>query len=321
MLQTEIPSIDHFRPAVLAVLEDGRERSSQEIVYESAQFLGLTEEQMAETLPSGQLRYANRAGWAMSSFAQAGLVSKPRRGRYVITADGLAVASRNLISYSEKDMLEWPAWAKYQREIAERHAMSSDQEIMGDAAPNQHVKTGLQDDGGPIERIESAVVESNAQVETELRRRLQEASPEFFEKAVVDLLWAMGYGGAHGQKQHVGRSGDGGIDGIIRQDALGLQKVYIQAKRYSDGKTVGSPILQQFLGALTTNGADRGVLITTSRFSANANRMATDLLHNRVVLIDGIELTRLMLAYGVGVQTVRILNIYRVDEDYFDAVD
>lgn len=156
----------------------------------------------------------------------------------------------------------------------------------------------------------------NADVETELRRKLLDGTPAFFEKAVVDLLWAMGYGGPYGEREHLGKSGDGGIDGVIRQDALGLNKVYIHAKKYADGNPVGRPAIQQFYGSLSSRGADRGVFITTSRFSSEAQREAD--VYKTIVLIDGLRLTNLMLEYKVGVQPAQQLTLFQVDEDYFE---
>ncbi|MBS6073234.1 MAG: restriction endonuclease, partial [Actinomyces urogenitalis] len=158
----------------------------------------------------------------------------------------------------------------------------------------------------------------NAQTETSLRKRLQEASPEFFERAVIDVLWAMGYGGTHGEKQHVGRSGDGGIDGVIRQDALGLTNIYIQAKRYADTNKVGEPEIRNFIGSLDTQGASLGVFITTSSFQPGAVHTAEGYRHGRIILIDGLRLTSLMLAYGVAVHKTREFTLYEIDDDFFD---
>lgn len=171
----------------------------------------------------------------------------------------------------------------------------------------------------PIESAESIVSDYNAEVETKLRRRLQQSSPEFFEKAVIDVLWAMGYGGSHGEKRRVGKAGDGGIDGVIRQDALGLTNVYVQAKRYADDNRVSSPEIRNFIGALDSHGANLGVFITTSRFSDQAKQTAERYRHGRIVLIDGMDLTSLMLTYGVAVQKHREYVLYEVDEDFFDA--
>lgn len=234
---------------------------------------------------------------------------RPRRGHYVITDDGLTVKARNLTSYSEREMEEWPTWRAYQQEIAARRNSEP-------TTPTTPVTTEHPDD--PIELMSEAEKAFNAKVETELRKRLQEASPEFFEKAVIDLLWAMGYGGTHGGKQHLGRSGDGGVDGIIRQDALGLTNIFVQAKRYSDTNRVGDPEIRNFIGAMDTRGATLGVFITTSTFLPSAQRTAQGYRHGRIILIDGLKLTALMLAYGVAVHKAREFVLFEIDDDFFD---
>ena len=272
--------------------------------------MGLTAEVRAEMITSGQLRYVNRINWACSALTHAGLLERPSRGNYAITADGRTVDARSLTSYSEQDMLEWPAWRAYQDEIAARK--TSD----GQPPTQPNTPTAA---GNPVELMEAAEGLFNAQIETELRRKLQESSPEFFEKAVIDLLWAMGYGGDYGEKQHVGRSGDGGIDGIIRQDALGLSNVYIQAKRYADTNKVGDPEIRNFMGSLMTKGALQGVFITTSDFQPAAVASSKSFSNVKIVLINGIQLTALMLRYGVGVHKTREFALYEIDEDYFEA--
>ncbi len=304
-----VPTTDEFRPAVLRVLADGKVLSFSELCQAAADYLRLSEAARAETLPSGQPRYRNRMNWACSALVKAGLVARPERGMYQIAENGRSVDARNLTSYSEKDLLEWPTWQEYQQEIAERKANENSTPGAGGQ--------GVDAEGDPIEQAIDLTRIHNAAVETELRAKLQEGTPAFFEKAVVDLLWAMGYGGPHGEREHLGKSGDGGIDGVIRQDALGLNKVYIQAKRYADGNAVGRPAIQQFFGSLSSRGADRGVFITTSRFSEEAKREAD--IYKTIILIDGIRLTKLMLEYKVGVQPAQHLTLFQVDEDYFDS--
>lgn len=231
------PTIDEFRPVVLRVLQDGQVRHVREICELVADSMGLSEQVRQEQIPSGQPRYQNRINWACSGLFYAGLITRPRRGHYQVTDAGLQVAERDLSIYTDKDMLEWEVWAKYQQEIAQRKTKSGQAEAETEPSSN------------PIEVMSNAERDFNAQVETELRKYLQDSSPEFFEKAVIDLLWAMGYGGDYGGKQHVGRSGDGGIDGIIRQDALGLTNIYIQAKRYADTNKVGDPEIRNFIGS------------------------------------------------------------------------
>lgn len=294
---------------MLAVLADGETRGFRELCDLVADAAGLTEETRNERLDSGQPRFMNRIGWACSAMTKAGLLERPKRGTYRITSNGLTVASRRLATYTEKDLAEWDAWREYQNEVAARRSVDE-----SSAVPVSEIEQ----DADPVEAIAARTRDFNAQVETDLRKRLQENSPEFFEKAVIDLLWAMGYGGDYGEKQHVGRSGDGGIDGIIHQDALGLTNVYIQAKRYADTNRVGEPEIRNFIGSLDAQGANLGVFITTSTFLDRAKVTAAGYRHGRIVLIDGLRLTKLMLAYGVGVEKAHEFTLYSVDEDYFE---
>ena len=309
-----VPTTDGCRPVVLRVMADGEQQSLAQITDAVAEAMNLDEEVVSQTLSSGGSRLANRVGWACSSFTHAKLLTRPRRGQYVITENGREVAGRGLIEYSEHDMLEWPAWQAYQAELAERRSRTTDDHA-APVAPD----TGSGEPDDPSEAIEASVRAWNATVETELRMLLQEASPEFFEKAVLELLWAMGYGGGHGSREHLGQTNDGGIDGVIRQDPLGLQKVYVQAKRFRDTNTVGSPDINGFFGALHRVGADRGVFLTTSRFSPQAQEAARQ-FGGRIVLVDGIRLTALMLRYGVGVQPAQRHTLFAVDRDFFDGI-
>ena len=302
-----MPTIDQFRPVVLRVLNDGMERPVRQVCELAADHMGLNAEVRAERIDSGQARYVNRINWACSGLTHAGLIARPERGHYQITDDGRAVDRRSLDSYTEQDMMEWSLWQAYQQEIAERKASRGESQVVPATEASD-----------PLEAMSTAERAYNAQTETELRKRLQESSPTFFEKAVVDLLWAMGYGGDKGEKQHVGRSGDGGIDGIIRQDALGLSNVYIQAKRYADTNKVGDPEIRNFMGSLDAHGATLGVFVTTSDFQPAAVKSAKSYRHGKIVLIDGIKLTELMLTYGVAIHTKREFILYDIDDDFFD---
>lgn len=300
------PTIDEFRPVMLRVLADGQTRRVRDVCELVADHMGLTAEVRAEMITSGQLRYVNRINWACSALTHAALLERPSRGNYAITADGRTVDARSLTSYSEQDMLEWPTWRDYQAELAARKS---------DNGPVPVVTESGQID--PIEVMGAAERDFNAQVEAELLANLKSSSPEFFEKAVIDVLWAMGYGGDYGEKQHVGRTGDGGVDGIIRQDALGLSNIYVQAKRYTTN-SVGSGDIRDFMGAMDTRGASQGVFITASTFAPAAKETARNYRHGKIVLIDGLELTSLMLRYGVAVHKTREFALYEIDEDYFD---
>lgn len=332
-----VPSTDYFRPAVLRTLADGEVKSPREVAEGAADVLNLSEEARNEYLDkSEQYRFHNRANWATSSFAKAGLIKRVRRGFYQITDLGRIVDVRNLETYTEKDMLEWPMWAAYQNEVAERRSGQHEKHPDAQGAATSSSAGGLAtrglaassatarsvqeepalEDTDPIEGSHHLMRLHNATVETELRQRLQAGSPEFFEKAVIDLLWAMGYGGSKGEREHLGKVADSGIDGVIRQDPLGLNNVYIQAKRYADNNTVGSPAINEFYGSLSARGADRGVFITTSRFTPAATKAAETF--KTIILIDGIRLTKLMLEYQVGVQPTHTLTFYEVDEDFFE---
>lgn len=308
-----IPPNERFRPVVLRLLSDGEAHRLRDLADQAADELQLSQAERELVVKDGrQTLYQNRTAWACSRLYKAGLVAKPERGVYAITDNGRAVDARNLTFYTDSDMEEWPAWSEYRHEVAQRNPEISQ------AATDDALSGNLPDtERDPVEAAEDLVSECNAEVETELRRRLQEASPEFFERAVVELLWAMGYGGAHGRKRHVGKSGDGGIDGVIEQDALGLTNIYVQAKRYADTNTVGSPEIRNFIGALDSTGATLGVFITSSRFAPAAQKAAAGYRHGRIVLIDGITLTSLMLSYGVAVQKAKELTLYEVDDDFF----
>lgn len=202
-----------------------------------------------------------------------------------------------------------PEWRAYREEINSRKK---------DSSVSEGSEVSGKDAQSPVEYMEDTVQNFNFEVETELRKRLQSASPEFFEKAVVKLLRAMGYGRLQGEARHVGGSNDGGIDGVISQDALGLTNVYIQAKKYADINRVGEPAIRNFIGSLDALGANLGVFITTSSFLPRAEKTAANYRHGRIVLIDGKALTRHMLDYGVAVQAMEQFTLYEIDEDFFD---
>lgn len=170
----------------------------------------------------------------------------------------------------------------------------------------------------PVELIEAGVDEIKASVAEDLLKRLRESHPDFFEEAVVSLLLAMGYGGAEQRGKRIGGTGDGGVDGLIEQDALGLDQIYIQAKRYAETNTVGRPTVQEFVGALHGKQASRGVFITTSTFTKAAREYADGINNLRVILIDGDRLGKLMVKYKVGVQVEHVYEVVKVDEDFFE---
>ena len=302
------PTWDQYMIPSLHVLVDGQVRRTREIVARAADLLQLSETDRAVLIPSGQEQWKNRGNWALSYLARAGAVERPSRGRYVITEVGRELLEAHPGGMTEKDLRSVPGYDSPR--LAQKAAADA---APATPAPAVEERTELD----PDEQIENGIARIHADVANQLLTRIQAQDPEFFEKAVLDLLMAMGYGGAEGSATRTQLSRDGGIDGIIDQDALGLSRIYVQAKRYASDNTVGRPAIQEFVGALAGNAASQGVFLTTSRFSVDAQRYA-DQVQARIVLVDGAKLSRLMIRYGVGVQVRRTVQIVDVDEDFFE---
>lgn len=300
-----VPSWDQFMAPVLRLLLDGQVRQRRDLYALVADALSLTEEQRTELLNSGQVKYENRIGWATSYLTRVGALDRPARGQYVITDAGRQLLAQHPDRITE---LELRPLAR----VGDEWWMTKSA-IGSPAQPEPALVTELD----PTEQIEQGIDRIHANVASDLLSRLYDQDPAFFEQAVLDLLMGMGYGGAEGRATRTQLSVDGGIDGIVDQDALGLSRIYVQAKRYALETTVGRPDIQAFVGALHGNQANQGVFITSGRFSAGA-RQYVDTVPTRVVLIDGGRLAALMIRYGVGVQVKRTLHIVEVDEDFFE---
>jgi restriction system protein len=301
---TGLPSWEDFAVPVLTVLSDGATRTLRDLRKDVSELTGLTDDQRSQTLPSGQSRAENRIGWAASFLNRVDALDRPGRGRYVITelGRGLLISHPTGITVHDLRSLakEGDEWWKQKSSAADDQANDLDPDL-----------SGLD----PTEQVEQGIARIHEEVSSELLARLVNQDPAFFESAVVKLLLAMGYGGVGGRGIATALGHDGGIDGIIDQDVLGLSKVYVQAKRYSPGNTVGRPDVQGFVGALSGK-ADSGVFITTSRFSPGAIAWVEN-IPARIILIDGPRLTELMIEYGVGVQVERNYRVVEIDEDFF----
>lgn len=318
------PTWDQYMIPSLKVLLDEQVRRTREVVAAAADVLEVTQEHRAILIPSGQEQWMNRANWALSYLARAGAVERPSRGHYRITEIGKQLLSTHPDGMTEKDLRRVPG---YESPTAKKAAKSRVPEPS--SIPSLDVVSGVDiadaEDGddasalAPDEQIDAGIARITADVADQLLTRLRAQDPAFFEQAVLDLLTAMGYAGAEGTARRTQLSRDGGIDGIIDQDALGLSRIYVQAKRYAESNTVGRPAIQEFVGALSGNGANQGVFITTSRFSKDAEAF-TEKVSTRIVLIDGDRLSMLMIRYGVGVQVKRAVQIVKIDEDYFEQV-
>ena len=304
---TKLPSWDGFLVPILRCLEDGAEHDVPKIRQGVADLAGLTAEQRAEQVSSGQSRIDNRIGWATSYLKRVEAIERMSRARYRITPKGRDLLARHPNGINEAILrtVAKPGDEWWIAKVGKPGAASGVVEVDVEAEPLDPMEQILEG----LSRIESAVA-------ADLLQRLQNNSPTFFERAVVKLLVAMGYGGVDGANTVTPQSHDGGIDGVIDRDALGLDRVYIQAKRYASGTSVQRPEVQAFVGALSGK-ATTGVFLTTGRFSQGAEDYART-AHTRVILIDGRRLTELMIRYGVGVQSRRVLNVVAVDEDFFE---
>lgn len=303
-----VPTWDQYMAPSLRVLLDGEIQRGREVVAGAADLLALTDEQRQITIPSGQDQWVNRGNWALSYLTRVGAIERPRRAHYRITDVGRKLLADHPDGITEKDLrrLSGDANAPHTWKAFPIPAGAP-------TVPPEPAETTLD----PQEQIEAGVARINDDVASQLLIRIHDQEPVFFEQAVLDLLMKMGYGGAEGTATRTTLSNDGGIDGIIDQDALGLSRVYVQAKRYATDNIVGRPAIQAFVGALAGNQANQGVFITTSQFSAGAQSYA-DSVPTRVVLIDGPRLARLMIRYGVGVQVKQTIQIVEIDEDFFE---
>lgn len=305
---TDMPSWEGFMIPTLRVLSDGVERHWRDFQPLVAKEARLTQQQQTQMLPSGKgLTFHNRIGWGVSFLTNVGALQRPKRGHYQITDAGRELVRLFPNGARERDI---KALGKDPNSPIRVYQSSAPRvtniELIGEVDAEALT---------PIEQVQSGIERIHEEVAADLLTRLQGKEPGFFEQAVVDLLLAMGYGGTTGTGNVTQLSNDGGIDGVIDQDILGLNRVYVQAKRYADGNTVGRPDLQAFVGALSGK-ADSGVFITTSRFSEGAQTYAEN-VPTRIILIDGKRLTSLMIRYGVGVQARETYKVVEIDEDFF----
>jgi restriction system protein len=302
---SSMPTWEGFMVPILQVLSDGQQRSTRDMFSAVVDHVGLPQDQREEILASGQTRSYNRIGWALSDLARAEAITRPRRGQYVLTDSGRSLLAANSDGLTEKHLRQIPAYQAYVPPVRTQPG--------GAADLTQETDTELD----PVEQIEQGVQRVHADVAAQLLKRLREQYPDFLEQSVLDVLVAMGYGGAEQRARRIGGTGDGGVDGVIDQDPLGLERIYVQAKRYAADNTVGRETIQAFVGALHGNNASRGVFITTSRFSPGAREYAAG-INSRVILIDGERLAGLMIKYGIGIQTTHTYAVVELDEDYFE---
>jgi restriction system protein len=294
-----VPDVHALMRPWLELLADGQEHTLQESIQTLGDGFNLSPDERSELLPSGfQPKFTNRVAWAATHLNKARAIERVGRGRYRITDRG-----RQLLTSGQPVSPQLAQFHEYQ-------------EFKGRAKSPGVSSPPTFDDVAPAELIDAAIQSVRAAVAIELLDRIKAAPPDFFERLVVELLIGMGYGGSRRDAgQAVGKSGDGGIDGVIKEDRLGLDAVYIQAKRWEN--PVGRPMVQQFSGSLDQHKATKGVLITTSSFTADARQYVRS-IGKRIVLIDGVELAELLMDNEVGVVTEASYRLVRVDQGFFE---
>ena len=306
-----IPDYQSLMRPVLELLDEQETWLFRDVRSTMADRLELTVAEREKRLPSGrQTAFSNRVGWALTYLVQAGLAERPRRGSAQITTTGRS-ALQELPDRIDTSTLErYPAF----RAFRERSRTTT----TGDAPAADPANSREAAEATPHELIEGAVRQSRAALEAEVLARALELSPTGFEDLVMALLESMGYGRL-GTVQRTSTTGDAGVDGIISQDPLGLDRIYVQAKRYAVNQPVARPRIHEFAGALLGKQGDRGVFITTSRFTSGAEQEA-ERVNARIELIDGVRLASLLVHYGVGVQVQSTFELYRLDEDFLDSI-
>ena len=315
-----VPDYQTLMAPCLRALEDGQPRTIHEIRGRVAAEMGITDEDKQEMVKSGISVFDSRTAWAVTYMAQAGLIRRPRRAIHQITERGSEVLRDHPQRVDNHVLAEFDEFREFKARAKATQSRSSAPETgQQDLIASTSATAVAEAQDAPRETITAAVDENNAAVASEILGRVRDRDPAFLEKLVLKVLTAMGYAGAAGSAEHLGRSGDEGLDGVIKQDKLGLDRIYVQAKRYAAERTVGRPDIQGFVGALHGAQADRGVFITTSRFSPDAYSYA-EKVAARVILIDGATLASLLVEHNIGAQESESFVLKRLDEDFFEEI-
>ena len=295
-----IPDYQSLMLPILKLSGDSQERSLAESRDDLAEILGITDVERKELLPSGtQPIFNNRVAWACIYLYKAGLLERPKRGWYKITDRGLDVLKESPSKVDVKFLNQFQEFVKFRETKKEKEVGPGTEPL----------------EANPEEALESSYQELQQTIASDIIQAIKDCSPQFFERLVIDVLVKMGYGGSRKEAgQAIGKSGDGGIDGIIKEDKLGLDIIYMQAKRWEN--TVGRPEIQKFAGALQGQRARKGIFITTSNFSKEALNYVKN-IDSKIILVDGQRLAELMIEHNVGVSTVASYDVKKIDTDYF----
>ena len=299
-----VPDYQSMMLPLLKLISDQKEHSLPEMAEKVGKYFELSEKDMKELLPSRtQTIIYSRVQWARTYMKKAGLIEATGRGRFSITTKGLDVLKQNPVEINVKFLMQFPEFSEFR----------SRPKTEEDASNKEAIET----DGRftPAEYLEFNYQNIRENLALELLERVKNSPPKFFEHLVVDLLVKMGYGGSRSDAgTAVGKSGDEGVDGIIKEDRLGLDVIYVQAKRWEN--PVGRPEIQKFVGALEGHRAKKGVFITTPEFSRDAKDYV-EKINSKIILIDGEQLAKMMIDHSVGVSTIAAYEVKKIDSDYF----
>ena len=298
-----IPQYHTLMLPLLKVMESGADMTTKQMRDAVAAHLELTAEALSQRLPSGtQSTFDNRMGWARTYLFKAGLIDRPRRATYAISQSGKQLLLNPPAAIDTDFLRTYDQFKEF---------IGTGSNAREGLAPNNETDNDLT----PEEQIERGVRQIQGELKDEVLDRVKQLPPEGFEQLVLQLLVGMGYGGSMADVQGVARGADGGVDGVVNQDHLGLDRIYIQAKRWEG--SVGRPVIQGFVGALAGVGASKGVIMTTSTFAQTAQEYVKTLTDRRIVLVDGKRLSELMVKHGIGVSTKQTFVVQRMDEDFF----
>ncbi|MBD5391507.1 restriction endonuclease [bacterium] len=301
-----IPNFQHFMLPVLKAAATGNVNLA-DVVKDIAAQMRFSEEDRKQTISNGTSLIYNRIAWAKTYLMQASLIHSMGRGQFTISPEGKKLLATNPKEINNKTLEEYESF----KEFRKRSNKSSDTSTKTSAGCEL-------DELSPEEAIHESLDSINSSLSGELIERIKKANPAFLENLIIKLLVAMGYSNNTEQGwAHTGKTGDDGVDGIINQDVLGVDRIYIQAKRHTG--SIGSSTIREFVGALDTHRATKGVFVTTSHFTANAKTTADQATKN-VVLIDGEQLAQLLIKYSVGCKTKETINIQKIDEDFFEEM-
>ena len=299
-----IPTYEEIMLPLLKILSDGGIHKYKELEEKLKNVFDLTEEEVNSRSESGVKIFYNRIGWAATYLKKAGLIESPKRGEFKITEEGSRLLAEGVKHLDYKYLMKYDSFREFKLHI----------DVIGPEVD----KRKPEDNMTPFERISNAYDEIKDSLIEELLQKLKEVDSYKFEEIVLDLLIKIGYGGSKEEaKERTQKTNDEGIDGIINEDKLGLDKIYIQAKRWKDSP-VGRPVVQAFVGALDGHGASKGIFITTSNFTKEAKEYVERLTSKKIILIDGYKLAEYMIDFNVGVTVQELYEIKRIDNDYFE---